>query len=50
MDFFTGLFGPSVRTLGEREFLRRYRFVGPAARCSVAEGIDHALNAADFAV
>lgn len=42
-SFFLGLFGDSVRTLGESEFRRRYVFVGENAERVQEDGIRFAV-------
>lgn len=43
-SFFLGMFGPSVRKLGERGFRAKYRFSGKDISGTVDEGIREALN------
>lgn len=44
-SFFLGLFGPSVRNLGENEFVKKYTFICPDfIKKSVNDGIERALK------
>lgn len=43
-SFFLGMFGPSVRVLGEEGFRRKYVFVGKNISRVLDEGIREALN------
>lgn len=43
-SFFLGMFGPSIRQLGEEEFRRRYRFVGKDITRVKEAGIREALR------
>lgn len=43
-SFFLGMFGPSIRFLGETEFRRRYRFVGKNIQRVTEECIKEALR------
>lgn len=47
-SFFLGLFGPSIRSMGEKEFRARYEFVcDPLIRRNIDDGISHALKESD---
>jgi hypothetical protein len=43
-SFFLGMFGDSIRNLGEEEFRRRYTFVGPDIRMVIEDSIREAVN------
>ena len=43
-SFFLGMFGPSIRTLGEDGFQKRYKFTGKDIGRVIRDGIDEALR------
>ena len=43
-SFFLGLFGDSIRNLGEAEFRRRYRFKGEGITPMIEDGIRYATR------
>ncbi|MGH7584002.1 MAG: hypothetical protein ACREL5_12330 [Gemmatimonadales bacterium] len=43
-SFFLGMFGKSIRKLGESEFRQRYRFTGPSIGEVVEDAIHEALR------